>query len=143
MRHGMHGRKLGRNRAQRRSLFAGLVNALIKHEQIKTTLPKAKDLQAIVEKIITTAKKGGLANRRNVNSILRNDDVEKKLFTVIAERYAKRPGGYTRVMKAGFRYGDSAAMAVIELVDRDVSAKGLESGPTAEKNADKPETAAA
>ena len=103
--------------------------ALIKHEQIKTTLPKAKDLRPIVEKLITMGKHGGLANRRRAYAVLRDDVVVAKLFGAIAERYAGRSGGYCRVLKAGFRYGDAAPMAVIEFVDRDVSAKGLDSGP--------------
>jgi large subunit ribosomal protein L17 len=113
-----------------------MASALIKHEQIKTTLPKAKDLRPIVEKLITLGKQGGLANRRRAHAVLRDDVIVSKLFSVIAERYATRAGGYTRVLKAGFRYGDAAPMAVIELVDRDVSAKGLDSGPTQDVEAD-------
>jgi large subunit ribosomal protein L17 len=136
MRHGLSGRKLNRTASHRRALFANMASALIKHEQIKTTLPKAKDLRPIVEKLITLGKQGGLANRRRAHAVLRDDVIVAKLFSVIAERYATRAGGYTRVLKAGFRYGDAAPMAVIELVDRDVSAKGLDSGPTQDVEAD-------
>jgi large subunit ribosomal protein L17 len=129
MRHGMSGRKLNRTASHRKALFANMAAALIKHEQIKTTLPKAKDLRPIVEKLITLGKQGGLANRRRAHAVLRDDVIVSKLFGAIAERYAGRSGGYTRVLKAGFRYGDAAPMAVIEFVDRDVSAKGLDSGP--------------
>ena len=129
MRHGMSGRKLNRTSSHRKALFANMAAALIKHEQIKTTLPKAKDLRPIVEKLITMGKHGGLANRRRAYAVLRVDVVVAKLFGAIAERYAGRSGGYCRVLKAGFRYGDAAPMAVIEFVDRDVSAKGLDSGP--------------
>jgi large subunit ribosomal protein L17 len=129
MRHGMSGRKLNRTASHRKALFANMAAALIKHEQIKTTLPKAKDLRPIVEKLITMGKHGGLANRRRAHAVLRDDVIVSKLFGVIAERYAGRSGGYTRVLKAGFRYGDAAPMAVIEFVDRDISAKGQDSGP--------------
>jgi len=129
MRHGMSGRKLNRTASHRKALFANMAAALIKHEQIKTTLPKAKDLRPIVEKLITMGKHGGLANRRRAYAVLRDDVIVSKLFGAIAERYADRTGGYTRVLKAGFRYGDAAPMAVIEFVDRDVSAKGQDSGP--------------
>ncbi len=129
MRHGTSGRKLNITSSHRKAMFANMVCALIKHEQIKTTLPKAKDLRPITEKIITMAKKGGLANRRQVFSILRDDAVVAKLFSVIAERYKDRNGGYTRVLKAGVRYGDAASMAFIELIDRDLEAKGKDSGP--------------
>jgi len=125
----MSGRKLNRTASHRKALFANMAHALIKHEQIKTTLPKAKDLRPIVEKLITMGKHGGLANRRRAYAVLRDDVIVSKLFGVIAERYAGRSGGYTRVLKAGFRYGDAAPMAVIEFVDRDVSAKGQDSGP--------------
>lgn len=128
MRHGMNGRKLNRTSSHRRALFANLAAALITHEQIKTTLPKAKDLRPVVERLITLGKKGGLANRRRAHAMLRNDDVVAKLFDPSAEglanRYKARSGGYTRVLKAGFRYGDAAPMAIIELVDRNVEAKG-------------------
>lgn len=133
MRHGMSGRKLNRTSSHRRAMFANMANALIKHEQIKTTLPKAKDLRPYAEKLITLAKRGDLHSRRQAMAKLRDKTVVSKLFSVIAERYADRSGGYTRVMKAGYRYGDSAPMAVIELVDRDEDAKGLDSGPVEEK----------
>jgi large subunit ribosomal protein L17 len=136
MRHGMSGRKLNRTSSHRRAMFANMVNALLKHEQIKTTLPKAKDLRPIAEKIISLGKSGTLHDRRRAFAILRDDAVVRKLFSVLAERYKGRPGGYTRVLKAGFRYGDSAPMAIIELVDRDPAAKGLDSGPTGEKSAE-------
>jgi len=129
MRHGVNGRKFNRTSSHRKAMFSNMASALIKHEQIKTTLPKAKDLRPIVEKLITLGKKGGLHNRRLAFAQLRDDVVVAKLFGPLAERYTKRPGGYTRVLKAGFRYGDAAPMAVIELVDRDTSAKGLDSGP--------------
>jgi len=139
MRHGMSGRKLNRTASHRKALFANMAAALIKHEQIKTTLPKAKDLRPIVEKLITMGKHGGLANRRRAYAVLRDDVIVSKLFGVIAERYAGRAGGYTRVLKAGFRYGDAAPMAVIEFVDRDVSAKGQDSGPKFEPSEDEAE----
>ena len=129
MRHGMSGRKFNRTSSHRKAMFSNMAAALIKHEQIKTTLPKAKDLRPIVEKLITLGKKGGLHNRRLAYAQLRDDFVVAKLFGPIAERYNQRPGGYTRVLKAGFRYGDAAPLAFIELVDRDVAAKGLDSGP--------------
>lgn len=128
MRHGIKGRKLNRTSSHRRALFANLAAALIKHEQIKTTLPKAKEIRPIVEKLITLGKKGGLHQRRQAAAFIYEDKVVKKLFDVIAERYKTRPGGYTRIIKAGFRYGDAAPMAIIELVDRDESAKGTDSG---------------
>ena len=133
MRHGMSGRKLNRTSSHRKAMFANMAAALFKHEQIKTTLPKAKDLRPIAEKLITQAKRGTLHDRRLVYAFLRDDAVVAKLFSTIAERYKTRQGGYSRVLKAGFRYGDCAPMAVIELVDRDVSAKGLDSGPKAEE----------
>ena len=141
MRHGLSGRKLNRTASHRKALFSNMAAALIKHEQIKTTLPKAKDLRPIVEKLITMGKHGGLANRRRAYAMLRDDVIVTKLFGVIAERYADRAGGYTRVLKAGFRYGDAAPMAVIEFVDRDVSAKGQDSGPV--QGADEDEAAEA
>ncbi len=113
-------------------MFMNMAQALIKHEQIVTTLPKAKDLRPIVEKFITLGKKGGLANRRLAISRLQNEDLVSKIFGELAERYADRPGGYIRVLKAGFRFGDNAPMAVIEFVDRNEDAKGLDSGPSAE-----------
>ena len=129
MRHGMSGRKLNRTSSHRKALFMNLSQALIKHEQITTTLPKAKDLRPIVEGLVTKGKKGGLANRRLLIAQLRNEALVEKLMTVLATRYKTRAGGYTRVLKAGFRHGDMAPMAVIEFVDRDVSAKGQDSGP--------------
>ena len=126
MRHRMKHRGFSRTSAHRKAMFENLAAALIKHEQIRTTLPKAKDLRPVVERLITLGKKGGLANRRLAYSRLRDDAVVTKLFTTIAERYKARAGGYTRVMKANFRYGDAAPMAVIELVDRDPAAKGAE-----------------
>ncbi|MCK5296168.1 MAG: 50S ribosomal protein L17 [Alphaproteobacteria bacterium] len=136
MRHRMSGRKLNRKSAHKKAMFANMVAALLKHEQIKTTLPKAKDLRSIVDKFITLGKRGDLHARRQAASYIRDDKVVKKLFSVLAERYEKRPGGYTRVLKAGFRYGDCAPMAYIELVDRDVNAKGLDSGPVQKKDED-------
>ncbi|SIS59235.1 50S ribosomal protein L17 [Insolitispirillum peregrinum] len=126
MRHGMSGRKLNRTKSHRKALFANMATALLKHEQIKTTLPKAKDLRPVAEKLITLGKRGDLHARRQALAIIREEDVVRKLFSVLAERYKTREGGYTRVLKAGFRYGDAAPMAVIELVDRDLSAKGAE-----------------
>jgi large subunit ribosomal protein L17 len=134
----MSGRKLNRTSSHRRALFANMAAALIKHEQIKTTLPKAKDLRPVVEKLITLGKDGGLANRRRAHAMLRDDVIVAKLFSTLAERYTSRQGGYTRVLKAGFRYGDAAPMAVIELVDRDPAAKGQDSGPKPEMDADTP-----
>jgi large subunit ribosomal protein L17 len=129
MRHGNSGRKLNRTSSHRKAMFANMAVALLKHEQIKTTLPKAKDLRPIVEKLITLGKRGGLHARRQAWSVLRDDTITAKLFDALAERYKTRPGGYTRVLKAGFRYGDAASLAVIELVDRDPAAKGQDSGP--------------
>ena len=136
MRHKISGRKLNRTSQHRRALFANLANALFKHEQIKTTLPKAKDLRPYAEKLITLAKKGGLHSKRLAMAKLRDTSVVSKLFSEIAERYSERPGGYTRVLKSGYRYGDTAPMAIIELVDRDKDAKGLDSGPVIEKKPD-------
>ena len=135
MRHGLSGRKLNRTSAHRKAMFGNMAVALLKHEQITTTLPKAKELKPIADKLITLGKRGNLHARRQAMSMLHDRTVTEKLFTTLAERYAARPGGYTRVLKAGFRYGDSAPRAVIEFVDRDVDAKGLDSGPTAEKSA--------
>jgi large subunit ribosomal protein L17 len=143
MRHGMHGRKLNRTSTHRQAMFANMAHALIKHEQIKTTLPKAKDLRPFVERLITLGKKGGLANRRRAHAVLRDDAIVAKLFDVVAERYKTREGGYTRVLKAGIRYGDNADMAVIELVDRDPAAKGLDSGPKQNEESDFPADEAA
>jgi large subunit ribosomal protein L17 len=124
MRHGNRGRKFSRTSSHRKAMFSNMAAALLEHEQIVTTLPKAKDLRPQVEKLITLGKKGTLADRRRAFAVLRNDEIVAKLFSTLADRYASRPGGYTRVLKAGFRYGDSAPMAVIELVDRDPEAKG-------------------
>ena len=129
MRHRNQGRKLNRTATHRSALFAILAMALIKHEQIATTLPKAKELRRVTERLITLAKKGDLHARRLAFSRIRDEAMVAKLFDTLGPRYAARPGGYTRVLKAGFRYGDSAPMAVIELVDRDPAAKGLDSGP--------------
>lgn len=129
MRHRKSGRKLNRTSTHRRAMFQNMAAALIKHEQIKTTLPKAKELRPIVEKLVTLAKKGGLANRRLAIARLQDTDMVAKLFDTLAERYEGRAGGYTRVLKAGFRYGDAAPMAIIEFVERDVDAKGQDSGP--------------
>ena len=129
MRHGIHGRKLQRKTGHRKALFRNMSAALIKHEQIMTTAPKAKELRPYVEKLITLAKRGGLSNRRLAMSRLGDETQLKKLFDTLAERYADRDGGYTRVIKAGYRGSDAAAMAVIEFVDRDVEAKGQDSGP--------------
>ena len=130
MRHGLSGRKLNRTSTHRKAMFANMAAALIKHEQIKTTVPKAKELRPIAEKLITLGKKGGLHNRRRAYAMLRDDAMVTKLFDALADRYKERSGGYTRVLKAGFRYGDSAPMAFIEFVDRDPEAKGKDSGPT-------------
>lgn len=130
MRHRKKGRRLNRTASHRKAMFANMATALIKHEQIVTTLPKAKELKRIADKLITLGKRGDLHARRQAFARLRDDAMVAKLFDVLGERYKDRPGGYTRVLKAGFRYGDSAPRAVIELVDRDVDAKGLDSGPT-------------
>jgi large subunit ribosomal protein L17 len=129
MRHRHSGRKLSRTSAHRTALFRNMAAALIKHEQITTTLPKAKELRPYVEKLITLAKHGGLSNRRLAHARLLDDAQLVKLFDVLAERYKDRAGGYTRIIKAGFRASDASAMGVIEFVDRDESAKGLDSGP--------------
>src|SRR6516162_88912 len=141
MRHGRVHRKLNRTHEHRRAMFANMCAALIKHEQIVTTLPKAKELRPIVEKLITLGKKGSLAARRQAISEMRDVDQVKKLFDTLAPRYKERHGGYTRIIKAGFRYGDNAPVAVIEFVDRDVAAKGLDSGPVEEKRAEAPAAA--
>lgn len=130
MRHGIKQRKLNKTTPHRQAMFANMAAALVKHEQITTTLPKAKELRPFVEKLVTLGKKGGLANRRLAMSRMRDETQVKKLFDVLGERYKDRNGGYIRIMKAGFRYGDAAPMAVIEFVDRDVTAKGKDSGPT-------------
>lgn len=124
MRHGFKGRRFARSVSHRKSMFANLAVSLIEHEQIVTTLEKAKDLRPIVEKLVTLGKRGDLHARRQVIAQIGNDNVVKRLFDVVAPRYASRNGGYLRIMKAGFRKGDNAAMAVIEFVDRDTSAKG-------------------
>ena len=124
MRHGLSGRKLNRTSSHRKALFANLAQALIEHEQITTTLPKAKDLRPIVEKLITLGKKKSLAARRQAISQIRNEDLAAKLIGPLADRYKARNGGYVRIIKAGFRYGDNAPLAIIELVDRDIAAKG-------------------
>lgn len=129
MRHGVAGRKLGVTSSHRLAMFRNLAVALIKHEQITTTLPKAKELRPVAERLITLGKRGGLHARRLAHAQLRDDVIVAKLFGLLAERYRSRLGGYTRVLKAGTRYGDAASMAVIELVDREVSAKGQDSGP--------------
>ena len=129
MRHGKAYRKLNRTAEHRRAMFANMASALIKHEQIVTTLPKAKELRPIVEKLVTLGKKGGLHARRQAISEIRDLPMVQKLFEVLGPRYKERAGGYTRVLKAGFRHGDNAAVAVIEFVERDVDAKGKDSGP--------------
>jgi large subunit ribosomal protein L17 len=136
MRHGMHGRAFRRYSAHRKAMFENLAAALIKHEQIKTTLPKAKDLRPIVERLITMGRRGGLHVRRQAIATLQDKALADKLLTTLAERYRSRPGGYTRIIKAGYRHGDNAAMAVIELVDRDPDAKGQDSGPVPEREAE-------
>ena len=140
MRHKISGRKLGVTSSHRKAMFANLCQALIKHEQIATTLPKAKDLRPIVERLVTLGKRGGLHARRQAIAELKDKVLVEKLFSTLATRYKSRSGGYTRVLKAGFRYGDNAPLAIIEFVERDESAKGKDSGPVAEKA---PETEAA
>lgn len=140
MRHGKKGRKLNRTASHRKALFVNMAASLVEHEQITTTLPKAKELRPVVEKLITLGKKGDLAARRRLISKVRDPKLAAKVIDTLAPRYAERNGGYTRIMKAGFRYGDNAPMAVIEFVDRDVDAKGAadlarveaESGPDGE-----------
>ena len=136
MHHAKTHRKFNRRSDHRRSMLANLAASLIKHEQIVTTLPKAKDLRPVVEKLVTLGKRGGLHARRQAIAQMRDLAMVKKLFEVIGPRYKERHGGYTRVLKAGFRYGDNAAVAVIEFVDRDVEAKGKDSGPVKEKKAE-------
>jgi len=133
MYHGRAKRRFNRTAEHRKAMFANLSQALIKHEQIVTTLPKAKDLRPVVEKLVTLGKRGDLHARRQAIAQIKDADLVKKLFDVLAPRYKDRHGGYTRVLKAGFRFGDNAAMAVIEFVDRDVEARGKESGPLPEK----------
>ena len=141
MRHGFRGRRFNRTAEHRTAMFANMSAALIKHEQIVTTLPKAKDLRPVVEKLVTLAKRGGLHARRMAMADIRDETQVKKLFDVLSARYKDRHGGYLRIIKAGFRYGDSAPMAVIEFVDRDVNARGLDSGPS--QTAEAPAEAAA
>ena len=142
MRHRMSGRKLNRTSQHRQMLFRNMSQALIKHEQIVTTLAKARELRPVVERMITLGKRGDLHARRLAFARLRDNDMVTKLFDVLAERYADRQGGYTRIIKAGYRYGDSAAMAVIEFVDRDEDARGQDSGPVMEDDLPTEETAA-
>jgi len=139
MRHGKSGRKLNRTASHRKAMFANMAASLIKHEQIKTTLPKAKDMRRVIDRLITLGKRGDLHARRQALSVLRDTEITAKLFGDLAERYKERNGGYCRVLKAGFRYGDMAPMAVIELVDRDPDAKGQDSGPTQEAGEDEDE----
>lgn len=136
MRHGFALRKLNRTHEHRKAMFANMAGALIRHEQITTTLPKAKELKSVMDKLVTLGKKGGLANRRLAASQLKEPELVQKLFSTLAERYQDRAGGYTRVLKAGFRYGDNAPLAVIELVDRDPEAKGAEDKARVEAMAD-------
>ena len=136
MRHGLAGRKLGVTSSHRLAMFRNMAHALIKHEQITTTLPKAKELRPVAEKLITLGKRGGLHARRQAYATLRDDMIVAKLFGALADRYKARPGGYTRVLRAGVRYGDAASMALIELVDRDPSAKGQDSGPRPDRAED-------
>jgi large subunit ribosomal protein L17 len=143
MRHGNAHRKLGRKPEHRKAMFANMAAALIKHEQITTTLPKAKELRPVVEKLITLGKRGDLHARRQAISQIRDIAMVKKLFDVLGPRYKDRHGGYTRILKAGFRYGDNAAIGVIEFVDRDEAAKGLDSGPTQARPVEADENAAA
>ena len=144
MRHRLSGRKLNRTSAHRKAMFRNMAVALLKHEQIKTTLPKAKELRGIVDRLVTLGKRGTLHTRRQALSRLNNDAaITDKLFATIAPRYVDRNGGYTRVLRAGFRYGDDAPMAIIELVDRDPDAKGQDSGPVAGDEDDLEQDAAA
>ena len=143
MRHGKAGRKLNRTSTHRRALFANMASALIKHEQIVTTLPKAKELRRVVDQLITLGKRGDLHARRQAFARIRDEEMVAKLFATLGPRYAERPGGYTRVLKAGYRFGDSAPMAVIELVDRDEDARGQDSGPILDQDEDGEQIAAA
>ena len=129
MRHGFRGRRFNRSAEHRQAMFANMAQALIKHEQITTTLPKAKDLRPVVEKLVTLGKRGDLHARRQAIAQIKDVALVGKLFAVLGPRYKERNGGYTRIMKAGFRFGDNAPLAVIEFVDRDVEAKGKDSGP--------------
>ena len=139
MRHGFYGRRFNRSASHRKAMFANMAASLIKHEQIKTTLPKAKDLRRVVDRLITLGKRGDLHARRQALAVLRDTEITAKLFADLADRYKERNGGYSRVLKAGFRYGDMAPMAIIELVDRDPDAKGLDSGPTEEADEEEDE----
>ena len=141
MRHRKSGRRLNRDSAHRKAMFANMASALIKHEQIKTTLPKAKELRPIVEKLVTLAKRGDLHARRLASARLQDRAMVAKLFDVLAERYKDRLGGYIRIIRANFRYGDCAPLAYIEFVDRDVDAKGLDSGPIVLDEEDEDEAA--
>ena len=142
MRHRMNHRGFSRHSAHRKAMFENLAAALVKHEQIRTTLPKAKDLRPVAERLITLGKRGGLHARRQIIAKLQDAKLAEKLLTTLAERYADRAGGYTRIIKAGFRYGDNAPMALIELVDRDPDAKGQDSGPLPEAEEEEAEAAA-
>ena len=133
MKHNIKNKKLNKNSSHRKAMFMNMSNALIKHEQIKTTLTKAKELRRFVEKIVTLGKKGDLLSKRKTASILQDNKMSKKVFEVFADRYKNRNGGYTRIIKLGNRFGDNAPTAVIEFVDRDENAKGLDSGPVIEK----------
>ncbi len=139
MRHGLSGRKLGVTSSHRAAMFRNMAVALIKHEQITTTLPKAKELRPVAEKLVTLGKQGGLHAKRQAFNQLRDETIVAKLFDVLATRYKARAGGYIRVLKAGMRHGDAADMAVIEFVDRDPGAKGLDSGPKPEAEAEEAE----
>ena len=133
MRHNIKNKKLNKTSSHRKAMFMNMSNALIKHEQITTTLAKAKELRRFVEKIVTLGKKGDLLSRRKAISILQDQKMSKKVFDILADRYKSRSGGYTRIIKLGNRFGDNAPTAVIEFVDRDENAKGLDSGPVIEK----------
>ena len=145
MKHKIKGKKLNRTSSHRKALFKNMAQAIIKHEQIITTLPKAKTMKPIIDKLITLAKKDSLHSKRQAFAKLRDNKMVTKLFEILASRYADRKGGYTRVLKAGYRYGDSAEMAVIELVDRDEAARGIDSGPVQSitESADEPKEATA
>ncbi|MEM9627646.1 MAG: 50S ribosomal protein L17 [Pseudomonadota bacterium] len=142
MRHRLSGRKLNRTSSHRKAMFANMSVALVKHEQIKTTLPKAKELRPFVEKLVTLGKRGDLHARRQIIAKTRDEKTAAKLIDTIAPRYDGRPGGYIRVLKAGFRQGDNAPMAIIEFIDRDVDAKGQDSGPVQHRNVDEEEAEA-
>ncbi len=133
MKHNIKNKKLNKTSSHRKAMFMNMSNALIKHEQITTTLAKAKELRRFVEKMISLGKKGDLISKRKLNSVLQDEKTSKKVFEILAERYKSRLGGYTRIIKLGYRYGDNSPTAIIELVDRDENAKGLDSGPVIEK----------